>query len=114
MLFKINVGDWSSDGHGKKKEYTVSSENPLEDVREAHFGIESKTGFNIHSIVNKYEVDSIKPEKMLELFNIEGFKEHFKESLASGGYDDKKIELLVPFLNEDPKADDMYEDEFEF
>ena len=110
----MSIGDWSADGHGNKKEYKVSSDKSVEEVREDHFGIETTLGFKIDSIVNKYEVEAIKPEQMLELLRIEGFKENFSVSLASGGYDENKINWLIPFLKEDPDTEDMYEDEFEF
>jgi hypothetical protein len=35
--FRIPIGDWSSDGHGQCDWYTVTSNKPVEAVREAFF-----------------------------------------------------------------------------
>lgn len=63
--FRMPIGDWSDDGHGKCTYYTVSSDLPVEDVREAHFAIYEKTGLDIGSICSEYEESSI----TTELFN---------------------------------------------
>lgn len=36
-LFRIPIGDWSGDGHGKCDWYTARSNKPVEEVREAYF-----------------------------------------------------------------------------
>ena len=36
-LFKIPIGDWSDDGHGKVEHYIASSAKSIQDVREAYF-----------------------------------------------------------------------------
>ncbi len=36
-VIRFPIGDWSDDGHGKCDWFTVKSNKPVEDVREAHF-----------------------------------------------------------------------------
>jgi hypothetical protein len=71
--FKLPIGDWSDDGHGKCDYYTVISNKSVEEVREIHFQIKEKTGFDIHKICNKYEKDTIDLEELEELEEL-GFK----------------------------------------
>jgi len=82
-IFKLPIGDWSDDGHGKCDYYTVESNMSVEEVREIHFKIEEKTGVDIHKICNKYEQDHIpadsnlitmlKEEGKLEKMNVSGY-----------------------------------------
>lgn len=82
-VFKLPIGDWSDDGHGKCDYYTVESNMSVEEVREIHFKIEEETGVDIHKICNKYEQDSIpadshlitmlKEEGKLEKMNVSGY-----------------------------------------
>ena len=41
--FVIPIGDWSEDGHGKHDDYVVTSNKPVEAVREAHYRILAAT-----------------------------------------------------------------------
>ena len=52
--FRICIGDWSQDGHGQSMTYLVKSNKPVEDVREAHFRINAKTGIDIETICSNY------------------------------------------------------------
>lgn len=40
--FRIPIGDWSNDGHGKCNWYNASSSKSLEEVREAYFTAKKK------------------------------------------------------------------------
>ena len=52
--FKLPIGDWSSDGHCVCEYYLVSSNRPVEEVREAHYKINEKTGIDIESECSEY------------------------------------------------------------
>lgn len=52
--FKIPVGDWSNDGHGKCDYFIVQSNKPVKEVREAHFKIKEVTGFDIDNFCSGY------------------------------------------------------------
>lgn len=51
--FKMPIGDWSDDGHGKCVYFTVLSNKTVEDVREAHF--KSQEILNVENICGRYE-----------------------------------------------------------
>lgn len=57
--FKMSIGDWSDDGHGKCENYIVESNFPVERVREAHFAMEGRTGISIENLCNEYAQDCI-------------------------------------------------------
>lgn len=72
-IFKIPVGDWSSDGHGHCKYYTVKSNKPVEEVRETHFKIKETFGIDLNTICRSYQDSSIGDEDYEILKNL-GFK----------------------------------------
>lgn len=45
--FKIPIGDWSGDGHGKDEDYYIESSLPVEEVRELYFQACEKLGFTL-------------------------------------------------------------------
>lgn len=45
--FRIPIGDWSDDGHGKYDDYLIESNQPLERVRELYFQACDKIGFSL-------------------------------------------------------------------
>lgn len=53
--FRMNIGDKSGDGHGRYKEFTISSNKPIEVVREAHRNMRSKLGFSIEDFCFEYD-----------------------------------------------------------
>ena len=56
---KIQIGDWSSDGHGHCEDFYALSNKKVEEVREAHFLIKGKTGIDIEKICSEYGETSI-------------------------------------------------------
>lgn len=58
-IFTLPIGDWSGDGHGSCECYEVTSNKPVEEVREVHFKIKEATGIDIHDIANEYEENSV-------------------------------------------------------
>ena len=68
--FKLPVGDWSSDGHCECEYYLVSSNKPVEEVREAHYKIKEKTGIDIETECAEYQDNILSlscKEKLSEL-----------------------------------------------
>ena len=61
--FKIPIGDWSNDGHGKHKDYLIESNKPVEVVRELYFQACDKIGF---SLDGSYKKTSLTPQASYE------------------------------------------------
>jgi hypothetical protein len=51
----LAVGDWSNDGHGQCKEFTVEYTGTIERAREAHFNAKNVTGFDLQDFNRQYE-----------------------------------------------------------
>lgn len=54
--FKIPIGDWSDDGHGKYKDYLIESNKPVEQIRELYFQACDKIGFSLDGSYKKREL----------------------------------------------------------
>lgn len=65
--FSLPIGDWSDDGHGECEYYNITSNKPVEQVREAHYKIEEVTGINIEHICQDYEDTDIAADTVAEL-----------------------------------------------
>lgn len=72
--FKLPIGDWFNDGHGKCDFYIVECNKSVEEVRDIHFQIESMLGINIHKICSEYEDNTIRDEAYEKLKSL-GFKD---------------------------------------
>lgn len=79
--FYITIGDWSCDGHGRSEDFIVSSNMPVESVREAHYKIKDTTGIDIESICAEYEEDEI-DEETVGILKSMGFQ--FENSSGMG------------------------------
>lgn len=67
-LWKIPIGDWSDDGHGKCDWFTIKSNFTVEQTREAYFKSVEKSGVDIcKEIASEYEDNSVS-EKFLNAF----------------------------------------------
>lgn len=71
--FRMSIGDWSNDGHGKHEDYIVMSNHPVERVREAHFRIKEVTGIDIENLCSDYE-DSTIPSEVEDRLLVMGFE----------------------------------------
>lgn len=60
--FKMSIGDWSNDGHGMHEDYLVSSNAPVEKVREAHFAMRDILGFSVEDICSGYEESEVETD----------------------------------------------------
>lgn len=68
--FRMSIGDWSDDGHGKHEDFIVESNVPVQTVREVHFSMKDKLGFSIENICSDYEgsmIDSETTKAIMEL-----------------------------------------------
>lgn len=67
-LWKIPIGDWSDDGHGKCDWFTIKSNFTVEQAREAYFKSVEKSGVDIcREVACDYEDRSVS-EKFLNAF----------------------------------------------
>jgi|14BtaG_2_1085337.scaffolds.fasta_scaffold02973_4 hypothetical protein len=72
--FRIPIGDWSDDGHGKCDWFTIISNKPVEEVREIHF--QSKEVFDVERVCSDYEENTFhgsRPEWAEEFFDKGGY-----------------------------------------
>lgn len=61
--WKIPVGDWSDDGHGKCDYYTVKSNFTVEQAREAYFKAVEESGIDLcKTFAHEYEDSTIEPK----------------------------------------------------
>lgn len=105
MQFKIQVGDWSKDGHGKSSDILVNvlSEHSIEQIREAYFDSQEAVGFNLADICaddgDSFIQDSALVE-VLDFLNKEGYDKLHKAIKAEEGFMDPYLfaELTVAVL----------------
>ena len=73
MRFKIAVGDWSDDGHGKCEYFMVETDAiDIGQIRDAYFQIKDMYNLDIGSIAKEYEESTIQT-KVLELIKELGY-----------------------------------------
>lgn len=105
---KVQLGDWSNDGHGQTKDYIVESSVPLQQLREYYFQA-CEEHFDISKLCEDYG-DSRMTDSDLELFEEAGIRIHpelKKEILEDGeAYidTDQYMDLWVRFMeNQDER-----------
>lgn len=77
--FRIPIGDWSGDGHGKDEDMLVVSNKPLEQIRELYFQACDKIGF---SLDGSYKETELTPMSRYQDYRFE--KETLKALLDFG------------------------------
>jgi len=81
-LWKIPIGDWSDDGHGKCDWFIIKSNFTVEQAREAYFKSVEKSGVDVSKeIACEYEDNSVS-EKFMKVFPEfleEGLIKHYPE-----------------------------------
>lgn len=60
FMFKLPVGDWSDDGHGKCHYFIIESDKEIKDVYASIPSIKKCLNIDIFSIANEYEDNEIK------------------------------------------------------
>lgn len=76
IYFRIAVGDYSNDGHGKCEYFTASSDLPIEDVREAYYK------------AKEILPDIICPEEFLNQYEESEISKDVIDALKKAGYTD--------------------------
>lgn len=76
-MFTLPIGDWSDDGHGKCEYYTARSNKTIKKVREVHFQMKNKLGYDIEELACEYGVSYIASEIMDDIIKL-GFHEYIK------------------------------------
>lgn len=51
---RVQIGDWSDDGHGKCDDYIFLVNKTVLELRETHFAMKEKLGFTIEDICSDY------------------------------------------------------------
>lgn len=111
--FRLTIGDWSGDGHGRSEDFLVISNVPVERVREAHYKIRDATGIDIESICSEYEEDEIDEETVVALKEM-GFEFENSTGMGDGIVNVPEMARLWVFLLQkaDPTLElSMIEDE---
>lgn len=111
--FRLTIGDWSRDGHGRSEDFLVISNAPVESVREAHYKIKDATGIDIESICSEYEEDEIDGETV-EVLKRMGFQFENSSGMGDGIVNVPEMARLWVFLLQkaDPTLElSMVEDE---
>lgn len=98
-VYSFPIGDYSSDGHGQCEYYRVSSNKPLQDLREVHFRCPDVLGFDIGDICSRYEereIDSSIVEKIQKHLDIENYYyDPDTKELCSDGMIELWVDLLM-------------------
>jgi hypothetical protein len=95
--FRIPIGDWSDDGHGKYKDYLIKSNKPLELVRELYFQACDKLGF---SLDGSYKEKKLTPASNYEDYS---FKKDTLQALLDFGI--KLSEEDIEYIKEQESTD---------
>jgi len=95
--FKIPIGDWSDDGHGKYEEYLIKSNKPVEVVRELYFQACDKIGF---SLDGSYKKTSLTPQADYEDYT---FSKETLQSLLDFGV--KLDQDTIDYIREQESTD---------
>ena len=101
--FKIPIGDWSDDGHGKYEDYFIESNKPLEEVRELYIQACDKIGF---SLDGSYKQTKLTPNAEYEDYK---FSNETLDALLEFGVvidDDDKYKDLVEYIREEESVDE--------
>lgn len=93
--FKLPIGDWSGDRHGKTEDFLIESNKPLQEVRELYFRACEKLGFTLDGYdkltpCSEYGDSTIKEETLNALLEF-GVKidENLVDSLKESYEQDK-------------------------
>jgi len=95
--FTLPIGDWSNDGHGKKEDYIISSNKPLEYVRELYFQACNKIGF---SLDGSYKKTNLTPQADYEDYE---FSNETLQALLDFGV--KLEEDAIEYIKEEESTD---------
>lgn len=93
--FKLPIGDWSGDGHGKTEDFVIKSNTPIQGVREAYFSACDKIGFTLDghdakTPCGEYEESTVPVERFEEMgiHELDTYKEWIEEYKEDGQVED--------------------------
>lgn len=95
--FRMSIGDWSDDGHGKHEDFIVQSNAPVEIVREAHFLMKNTLDFSIEDICHGYadcDIDSETTNAITDL----GFDFEYINDGKACPYPEEMVRLWIFLL----------------
>lgn len=103
--FRIPIGDWSGDGHGKCENFPASAAKPIDSVREAYFAAKARhPKICPEEFCHEYEDSSVPEAVAKAVAEAGGPKVFAKEDEGPGA--DGMAEYVVWFLNQgDPDLD---------
>lgn len=109
-MFRVAIGDWSGDGHGKNKYFKCSSALPIAEVREAYFAAKAKLPKTVwpEKVCCEYEDSVVSEDVQATVVSLGG-----PEMVEFGdGYVRFMLDLTIWFINHgNPAADVKVEDE---
>lgn len=95
--FRIPIGDWSGDGHGKDEDMFIESNKPIKEVRELYFKACDNLGF---SLDNSYKKTKLTPMADYEDYS---FRKKTLKALLDFGVKISKED--VEFIEEQESTD---------
>lgn len=95
--FRLIIGDWSADGHGRCEGFIIASNVPVETVREAHYKIKDITGVDIEGICSDYGADEI-DEEIVDVLKKLGFQFENSSGMGDGVVSVPEMARLWIFL----------------
>lgn len=115
MKFKLPIGDWSDDGHGKQEIFVVETNKEIEYIREMYFQACNKLGFQLDghhelSPCAEYEDSLIKPEtiKALRNFGLKISEEEEKQWTTEYVQYKELCKLVLDFIKTQDEAIEFY------
>lgn len=108
--FKLPIGDWSNDGHGKCDYHIIESNKTVEEIREIYFQAKEKLGFGLegHDDLTpcaEYEEYTMKQEAVdaLKTFGLTITKEQEEQWINEYVDKNELSDLILNFLKiQDP------------
>ena len=102
-VFKIAIGDWSGDGHGKNDYHTYRTNKKIEDIREAYFSAINKLGKDYpREVCGDYQDSGVSKDMQDELkkkgFVFTRFEEEYEGKIFP--YVDGMLELTEWFIQQ--------------
>jgi len=93
--FKLEIGDWSKDGHSQSEEYLIQSNVDVKELREIYFKTKKFNELSLEDICDDYEDNSISEEQIRGL----GLDvEKYQPIIDNGVEPDDIIELFIDYI----------------
>lgn len=93
---KIQLGDWSGDGHMQHKDVIINSNKPIKDLEKAYKIAKKESGIDLENVCRDYEDNCLQPEvwaKLKELGWASSWDEKGIKRFEDDGYDKLRMDL---------------------